>query len=115
MEEPTEWCAGMVVDPKARGKVKIYVDLTIVCDGNVTPCQQLNKPWHRLQVLDANSSFWQIPLSSELYSSTAVPGSSIERSTSSEKDLLPQMRVVRFSVEIFSVKLTKSMSCMHLR
>ena len=28
VEEPTEWCAGMVVVPKAQGKVRICVDLT---------------------------------------------------------------------------------------
>ncbi len=28
VEEPTEWCAGMVVVPKSRGKVRICVDLT---------------------------------------------------------------------------------------
>ena len=28
VNQPTEWCAGMVVVPKASGKVRIYVDLT---------------------------------------------------------------------------------------
>ena len=28
VEEPTEWCAGMVVVPKSKGKVRICVDLT---------------------------------------------------------------------------------------
>ena len=28
IEEPTEWCAGMVVVPKSGGKVRICVDLT---------------------------------------------------------------------------------------
>ena len=28
VKEPTEWCAGMVVVPKANGKVRICVDLT---------------------------------------------------------------------------------------
>ena len=28
VEEPTEWCARMVVVPKAQGKVRICVDLT---------------------------------------------------------------------------------------
>lgn len=32
VEEPTEWCAGMVVVPKARGKVRICVDLTKLND-----------------------------------------------------------------------------------
>ena len=28
VNEPTEWCTGMVVAPKANGSVKICVDLT---------------------------------------------------------------------------------------
>ena len=28
VEQPTDWCAGMVVVPKAKGKVRICVDLT---------------------------------------------------------------------------------------
>ena len=28
VNQPTEWCAGMVVVPKASGKVRICVDLT---------------------------------------------------------------------------------------
>ena len=28
VDEPTEWCAGIVVSPKANGKVGICVDLT---------------------------------------------------------------------------------------
>ena len=28
VDEPTEWCAGIVVSPKANGKVRICVDLT---------------------------------------------------------------------------------------
>ena len=28
IEEPTEWCAGLVVVPKQNGKVRICVDLT---------------------------------------------------------------------------------------
>lgn len=28
VDEPTEWCAGLVVVPKPSGKVRIYVELT---------------------------------------------------------------------------------------
>ena len=28
VEEPTDWCARMVVEPKASGKIRICVDLT---------------------------------------------------------------------------------------
>ena len=70
--QPTSWCAGMVVVPKDGGRVRICVDLT-----------QLNKSVKRerhvlpavdhilsqlagakiFSKLDANSGFWQIPLS----------------------------------------------------
>ena len=74
VEEPTDWCAGMVVVPKTDGRVRICVDLT-----------KLNKSVHRERLmmpsveqvlaqvkgaqvfskLDANSGFWQIPLSEQ--------------------------------------------------
>lgn len=69
VDEPTDWCAGMVVVPKTNGKVRICVDLT-----------KLNKSVHRerrlllsvehtlgqlggakiFSKLNANSGFWQI-------------------------------------------------------
>ena len=72
VREPTDWCSGMVVVPKPQDKVRICVDLT-----------QLNKSVRRehhqlpaveqtlaqlagvtvFSKLDANSGFWQIPLS----------------------------------------------------
>ena len=71
---PTAWCAGMVVVPKANGKVRICVDLT-----RLNQCVRREK--HPLPAvestlaqlagakvftkLDANSGFWQIPLSPE--------------------------------------------------
>ena len=74
VREPTDWCSGMVVVPKPQDKVRICVDLT-----------QLNKSvrreHHQLPAveqtlaqlagakiftkLDANSGFWQIPLTPE--------------------------------------------------
>jgi len=75
VEQPTEWCAGLVVVPKANGKVRICVDLRRL---NESVCRER----HPLPVvkqtlaqlagatvfstLDANSGFWQIPLSHEL-------------------------------------------------
>ena len=74
VEEPTEWCAGMVVAQKANGSVRICVDLSRL---NESVCRER----HPLPVveqvlaqltgakvfskLDANSGFWQIPLSPE--------------------------------------------------
>ena len=74
VEEPTDWCAGMVVVPKEKGKVRICVDLSRLN-------QSVKRELHPLPVvdqvlaqltgakvmskLDANSGFWQIPLSPE--------------------------------------------------
>ena len=74
VEEATDWCAGMVVVPKANGGVRICVDLTklneSVCRekhpippvdqtlGQLTGVKYFSK-------LDANSGFWQVPLSRE--------------------------------------------------
>ena len=74
VDVPTEWCAGMVVVPKSEDHVRICVDLTRL---NESVCRER----HPLPVveqilaqicgakyfskLDANSGFWQIPLSPE--------------------------------------------------
>ena len=43
VEEPTEWCAGLVVVPKANGKVR-FVSTSLFStrarSGNDTPCRQ---------------------------------------------------------------------------
>ncbi len=77
--EPTEWCAGMVVVPKANNKVRICVDLTHL---NQTvqrerhPLPAVEQTLAQLagarlfSKLDANSGFWQIPLSPESASLT---------------------------------------------
>ena len=74
VNEPTAWCASMVVVPKANGKVRICVDLTQLN-------QSVRREKHPLPAveptlaqlagarvftkLDANSGFWQIPLAPE--------------------------------------------------
>ena len=74
VNEPTAWCAGMVVVPKANRKVRISVDLTQLN-------QSVRREKHPLPAveptlaqfagarvftkLDANSGFWQIPLAAE--------------------------------------------------
>ena len=74
VDEPTDWCAGMVVVPKSQGKVRICVDLTKLNEsvrrekhplptveqtlGQIKGAQFFSK-------LDANSGFWQISLAPE--------------------------------------------------
>ena len=74
IEEPTEWCAELVVVPKQNGKVRICVDLTKLNE-NVCrerhPLPAIEQILAQLSgakvfsILDANSGFWQIPLSVE--------------------------------------------------
>ena len=72
VEDPTEWCAPMVVTPKSDGKVRICVDLTKLNEF----VQRENHPLPTTDAtlanlagaryfsrLDANSGFWQIKLS----------------------------------------------------
>lgn len=85
IEEPTDWCCGMVVAPKkAKDEVRICVDLTplneAVCRekfilpsvdqtlGMLAGAQLFTK-------LDANMGFWQIPLAKEsaLYTTFITP------------------------------------------
>ncbi|XP_056114034.1 uncharacterized protein K02A2.6-like [Rhinichthys klamathensis goyatoka] len=73
--QPTPWCAGMVVAPKAQpGKIRLCVDLThlnkwVRRERHILPAVD-----HTLAMLagakvftklDATSGFWQIPLSEE--------------------------------------------------
>ena len=74
VSEPTDWCAGMVVVPKPNGQVRICVDQTCLND-NVCrerhPLPAVDQTLAQLagakvfSKLDANSGFWQIPLSPE--------------------------------------------------
>ena len=84
VQEPTEWCSGIVVIPKPNGQVRICVDLTKL---NESVCQE----WHILpsveetlaqlgnakvfSKLDANSGFWQVKLdqSSSLLTTFITP------------------------------------------
>jgi len=74
VQEPTDWCSGMVVVPKPGGKVRICVDLTRL---NESVCRERH-PLPAVEQtlaqlagarvftkLDANSGFWQIPLAEE--------------------------------------------------
>lgn len=74
VEEPTEWCAGMVVVPKPNGKVRICVDLTklneSVCrERHILPSVEQTLAQiggaKYFSKLDANSGFWQVELAEE--------------------------------------------------
>lgn len=71
VDEPTPWCAGMVVVPKKDGKVRICVDLKPLNESvlrEVHPLPKVDETLAQLtgakvfSKLDANSGFWQIPL-----------------------------------------------------
>ena len=74
VDEPTEWYAGMVVVPKANGKVRICVDLAKLNENIPREFHPLPSVDHTLAQLagatvstkrDANSGFWQFGLSPE--------------------------------------------------
>ena len=66
---PTPWCAGMVVAPKKNGSISICVDfkpLNAYIIREVHPLPTVDENLAQLsgaKMLDANSGFWQIPLS----------------------------------------------------
>lgn len=71
VDEPTPWCAGMVVVPKKGGAIRICVDLKPLNENVLREVQPLPKVDETLaqlagakvfSKLDANSGFWQIPL-----------------------------------------------------
>ena len=72
VEGPINWCAGMVVVPKANQKVRICVDLTrlnknVQRERHILPSVDHTLAQfaeaHYFTKLDANSGFWQVPLS----------------------------------------------------
>ncbi|UYV66613.1 hypothetical protein LAZ67_4002327, partial [Cordylochernes scorpioides] len=74
VEEPTEWCAGMVTVPKPGGKLRICVDLTKLNQYIRRKNYPLPATEHILgqlgnacyfSKLDANSGFWQFGLAKE--------------------------------------------------
>ena len=71
VEEPTPWCAGMVVVPKKSGSVRICMDFRPLNDNALCEVQPLPKVDETLaelaeatviSKLNANCGFWQIPL-----------------------------------------------------
>ena len=74
VSDPTPWCAGMVVVKKKTGAVRICVDLKPLNESvlrEVHPILRVDEALAQLagaaifSKLDANSGFWQIPLSPE--------------------------------------------------
>jgi len=74
VDEPTPWCARMVVVPKKSGAVRICVDLKPLNTSvlrEVHPLPKVDDTLAQLAgakvftKLDANSGFWQIPLTKE--------------------------------------------------
>ena len=74
VDEPSPWCAGMVVVPKPSRDVRICVDLKPLNEGVLREFHPLPKVEETLaqltgttifSKLDANSGFWQIPLASK--------------------------------------------------
>ena len=72
VDQPTPWCAGMVVVPKKGGSIRICVDLKPLNKSvlrEVHPLPKVDEILAQLtgakifSKLDANSGFWQIPLS----------------------------------------------------
>ena len=70
VDEPTPWCAGMVVVPK-KGAICICVDLKPLNENvlrEVHPLPKVDETLAQMSggkvfsKLDANSGFWQIPL-----------------------------------------------------
>ena len=71
VDEPTPWCASMVVVPKNDGVIRICVDLKPLNESvlrEVHPLPKVDETLAQLSgakvfsKLDANSGFWQIPL-----------------------------------------------------
>jgi len=71
VEEPTPWCAAMVVVPKDSGAIRICVDLKPLNESVLREVHPMPKVDTTLALLsgakvfsklDANSGFWQIPL-----------------------------------------------------
>ena len=74
VDEPTPWCAGMVVVPKKSGAIRICVDLKPLNKcvlQEVHPLPKVDETLAQLTrakiftKLDANSGFWQIPLAQQ--------------------------------------------------
>ena len=84
VDDPTPWCAGMVVVPKKEGAIRICIDLKPLNENilrEVHPLPKVDDTLAQLtgakffSKLDANSGFWQIPLAkkSQLLTTFVTP------------------------------------------
>ena len=84
VEQPTDWCAGIVVVPKSNGSLRICVDLTklnasVRRERHILPAvDQIVAQLSNAKVftkLDANAGFWQIQLAEDsvLYTTFITP------------------------------------------
>ena len=71
MEQPTDWCSGLTIAPKANGGIRMCVDLTTLNKGvkrETYPLPRVSVMLATLSAgrvfskLDANSGFWQVKL-----------------------------------------------------
>jgi len=71
VEEPTAWCSGLTIAPKANNDIRLCVDLTRLNKGvrrEAFPLPRISDLISRLShgrvfsKLDANSGFWQVKL-----------------------------------------------------
>lgn len=74
VEEPTEWCSGIVIVPKPNGHIRICTDYTKLNEAVKREIHQMpvvDETLSRLSgakifsKLDANCGFWQIPLTED--------------------------------------------------
>ena len=74
VDQPTDWCSGMVIVPKLKGRMRICVDLSKLNESVKQERLVLPSVEHTLaklqrasvfSKLEANSGFWQVPLSKE--------------------------------------------------
>lgn len=74
VEEPTDWCSGLTIAPKAGGKIRMCVDLTRLNRGvkrELYPLPRVSDLMAKLaqgiifSKVDANCGFWQVTLAEE--------------------------------------------------
>ncbi len=77
--QPTDWCSGMVIVSKSKGRVRICVDLSKLNESVKRVLPSVEHTLAQLQgasvfsKLDADSGFWQAPLSLTLLTTFITP------------------------------------------